>query len=134
MVTLFEDYTFPVNSIEVKTIIPYIVGKIKFNIGEENAAFAKDIISQVNNRGFLKVLKNGKTKAYKISGPRFRQMIHYIRVNSLVPNLIASQKGYYVATTQEEVEKYIKSLEERRNSFEEVRSIMQAYSTKYPIK
>ena len=42
-----------------------------------------------------------------------RAIIHYIRINKNVKNLIASQKGYYVAKNKKELASYIESLKRR---------------------
>lgn len=125
MVTGWEKYTSPLTKVEYEVIVPYIVSRLKYNVGESKAVKAGTIIKALNDNRFTKESKRGKTIVIKITGPRFRQMIHFIRKNGLVKHLIANSKGYYVAETIKEVQQYITSLEERRNSFEEVRRAMQ---------
>ena len=50
--------------------------------------------------------------AIKINPARFRKMINHIRLHNL-PQLCASDKGYFMPATMEDREKYIESLRER---------------------
>ena len=124
MVTGFEKYTKALTDYEVHTITPYIVNRLKHNIGIKQAVHAKKIIQAVNETNSSYITKTGKLKKYKLTGPKLRQIIHHIRVNGLIKNLIATHKGYYIATSKKEMEDYIESLKQRRNSFEEVRRAM----------
>ena len=63
-----------------------------------------------------------KGLGYKVSEARIRKLIHYIRVNRLVKNIIATSKGYYIATTEEEIKSFVESLQQRINSIEEVKN------------
>lgn len=49
----------------------------------------------------------------KLTGPRVRKCINYIRVHGLVPHLIANNRGYFCATSIEQAEEYIESLDQR---------------------
>lgn len=135
MVTGFEKRTKPLTTIEVNTLVPYIVKRLAYNKGVENAVKARTIIEALNAKEFNYTdPKSKKLKVVKVTGPRFRQMIHYIRVQGLIKHLIATSNGYYVATKKEDLEKYIRSLIERRNSFEEVRAAMQRQLQLNPLK
>jgi hypothetical protein len=58
------------------------------------------------------------------SAVRMRRMINYIRINSLVRNLVANSKGYYIAEKWEEVEQYVASLRQRASA---ILSVAQSY-------
>ena len=45
----------------------------------------------------------------KVDGPRIRKIINHIRLNGLVPGLMATSEGYYIATTPEELDEYMKA-------------------------
>jgi hypothetical protein len=124
MVTGFEKYTKALTDYEVRTITPYIVSRLRNNVGVSKAVHAKKIIKTINDLKNHYTTKSGKSKCYRLTGPKLRQIIHHIRVNNLIKNLVATHKGYYVASNKKELEDYIESLKQRRNSFEEVRRAM----------
>jgi len=109
MVNGFERETHELNEYEL-TIVPIIVKKIRNNNGEKMAVKNKEIIRYLHSHGFKKV-----------GAARIRKLIHHIRVKKLVINLIATSKGYYRAKSQEELDKFIQSLQQRINSIEEVK-------------
>lgn len=60
-----------------------------------------------------------KEKGYEVNEPRVRKIVFHIRFYNLVPKLIASSKGYWVATNKKEVETWIQSLQARISALEE---------------
>jgi hypothetical protein len=58
-------------------------------------------------------------RGYKIrlTQPRLRKLVNYIRSNSLIP-LIATSQGYFTTDCKETIQSQIKSLNERANSIE----------------
>ena len=62
---------------------------------------------------------------YKISEPRIRKIINYIRNNDMVPCLIANSDGYYVAQSNEEMLTYEDSLLGREEAIRAVRLAME---------
>lgn len=76
-------------------VIPALVNGLKKRVGARYAIRNKTICQALAARGFE-----------KISEAR-------IRINGLVPHLIANSHGYYVATSITEVDKYAESLKER---------------------
>ena len=110
MITNFERETHELNGYELNKLLPIIVQGLSTKIGKEKA---------ITNKAICKALKE---QGYKISDTRLRKVVHYIRIKNFVPLLIATSKGYYVATEKQEVETYIKSLSERINSINEVRN------------
>tara|TARA_R110002051_G_scaffold161489_3_gene233049 strand:- start:304 stop:663 length:360 start_codon:yes stop_codon:yes gene_type:complete len=110
MITNFEPQTYELNQYELHTLLPILIQGFSTKKGKEKA---------VTNKAICKALKLG---GCKITDTRLRKVVHYIRVKNLVPLLIATSKGYYVATTKQEVETYIKSLSERINSISEVKN------------
>ena len=105
----FEDITGELNDQEKQVILPILVKHLPNKKGKERAVTSKQIIQGLANGGI------------KTSGPRIRKMINYIRTHHLVPKLIATSKGYYVANTQAEVDEYIESLRQRENAIRAVR-------------
>lgn len=108
MITNFEEYTHDLTSDE-KLALPIIIRGLNLQRGKNNA------ITNVEIRQILK-----EKYQIKISDPRIRKIINYIRVRSLVPKLCASSKGYYIAINKEEHYEYLLSLQERRDSINTV--------------
>lgn len=127
MVTNFEGYTSPLNDIEKQHLIPFLewVWNKKAEMEFVNMS---TMIKAVNDYCDKKRILNTKgTKLYRTSGPRMRQMIHYLRTSGKVSNLLANSKGYYKSSDPKEIAKFIKSCFERANSFNEVGNAMKSH-------
>lgn len=105
MVTGFEHITIELNQEEI-VIAHKIASAFSFRKGKEKA---------ITNAQIVKAMQ---AKSYKVNDTRIRKIIQYIRVNYLVKNLVASNKGYYVETNEKEIAKYKQSLRERIQSME----------------
>ena len=73
----------------------------------------KDLCRMFTERGY-----QGLTEA------RVRKCINYIRINGLVPHLIANSHGYFCATSIEQVETYIESLDQRAKAIWAMRAAL----------
>lgn len=111
MIEGFEKQTHELTEDEMK-LLPLIIPTLKKKHGKENA---------VTNSHVCKIFKE---HGFKLSGSRFRKIINYIRIHGLIFNLIATGKGYHVATSQSECERFIESLDQRINSITKVRDAM----------
>ena len=110
MITGFEELTEPLTEKEEKVYLPPIVQGLRAKIGREKAVTNKAIIQGLRvNRGI------------KISEARVRKIINHIRCNDLVPCLIATPEGYYIAQTEQELLDYEESLAGREDAIREVR-------------
>ena len=107
MITGFEDQTHELTEYEL-SLIPMFVRRLEKKIGVENAVTSTHVVRMFKEHGL------------KMSAPRFRKIINHIRINGLVPMLIASSKGYYVAKDKAEVKEYLDSLKQRINSITRV--------------
>lgn len=107
MIEGFTNETHELTDYELTLIEPMLKG-LRTKIGEENAI--------TNTR----MTKGMKAQGYKVNPARMRKLLHHIRVNHLIENLVSSSKGYYIATTRMEVVKYKKSLQQRLNSIKEL--------------
>lgn len=96
----FEDITYDLTDEEQK-LVPHFVKSFVKRIGKTNAITNKKIIEAF------------ATKGVKLSGPRVRLIISYIRDAWLVPGLVASSKGYYVTTDPEEMKRWCDSMGQR---------------------
>lgn len=111
MITGFSVQTEPLTDYERDTVLPAICSILKNRKGCRSAITSKRMI----------ILLDG----YKISEPRIRKIINYIRNNDMVPCLIANSDGYYVAQSNEEMLTYEDSLLGREEAIRAVRLAME---------
>lgn len=113
MVQGFEEYTAELTTYERDMLVPVIVAGLKTRVGAKNALRNKEISRLLDNNGYPDIKES-----------RIRKCVNYIRMNGLVPHLIANCRGYYVATSVEEVERYMASLQQRANSILSVKNAL----------
>jgi len=106
-ITNFEDITYELNDEEIK-IVPILMHGFK-NKTKSNPIKAPEIVVKCNE-----YLSQTNIKV-KLTEPRLRKLVNYIRTNSLLP-LIATSSGYYVSNERMEIINQIESLEQRANS------------------
>jgi transcriptional regulator of met regulon len=106
MITNFEEITFDLTDDELKLVNPICAGLIKRTA--KNPIKAPEIVKQMNIFAEQKGL-------VKLTDARLRKVVNYIRCNSMMP-LMATKKGYYCATTKDEIASQIQSLKERASS------------------
>ena len=73
MIPGHENITAPLTPDELNQVKPIINGFRINHVGKANMINSKEVVRKMKERGF------------KISGPRFRKIINYIRINSLAP-------------------------------------------------
>lgn len=108
MIKGFEEQTQPLTEYEEKILTPVVARGLERKIGSDSAVTNSYIVDRLRPR-------------YKVDGPRLRKVINHIRVNGIVPGLIATKTGYYVATTAEEIDSYAESLKGREDAIRSVR-------------
>ena len=106
MIRGFEDETQELNEYEYNVLLPKLVKGLKQKIGRENAVTSRKVCDAFKQRG------------YEVSGARFRKMIRYIRDNWLIPELVASSKGYWISESEQELVDYIYSVRQRARSID----------------
>jgi hypothetical protein len=101
MIKNFENITADLN-FEEKKLVPIIVKRFQNLRGKENIVTNQEII-------------DGIYKHYnvKLSQPRVRKIIQYIRLNNLLAGLIATQSGYYYTTRESEIREWIETMKQR---------------------
>lgn len=99
MITGFEEQTEPLTEQEREVLLPPIIKGLRVKVGKENAVTNKDIVRGLKANCDI-----------KIGEVRVRKMINHIRNNDIIPCLIATSKGYYIAETKDEMLDYIDSL------------------------
>lgn len=107
MITSFEDQTHELTEYEYNVLLPLMVAGFQRKIGVDNC---------ITNPEICRALKE---KGYEVTEPRIRKLVFYIRFNNLVPKLIASSKGYWVATNKHEIDTWVLSLQGRISALEE---------------
>lgn len=110
MIELFEDITYELTDQE-KELIPLFVRGLKNKVGPSQAITSKRIMEKVPG----------------LNGARIRKIINYIRVNYLLPGLMASSSGYYISRDPKEIRSYINSLGHREAAIATVRRRMEEY-------
>lgn len=107
MIESFEDQTHPLTEYELKTLLPLMIQGFTTKIGKAKAVTNAQICKALINKGF------------DVNEPRIRKLVFYIRQQNLVPNLIASSKGYWIATDRKEVDIWVDSLQSRIDALKE---------------
>ena len=107
MITGFEEQTEPLTDQEREVFLPPIIKGLRVKVGKEKAVTNKDIVRGLKANCDI-----------KIGEARVRKMINYIRNNDIIPCLIATSKGYYIAETKNEILDYIDSLYGRVEAIE----------------
>lgn len=101
MITGFEEYTKDLTEYERDVLLPVLIKGLEKKIEVQNAIISKVAIAQL------------KAKGYKISGARWRKLMHVIRVSGMVKRVVATSNGYYITNELNELAKYNTSLTER---------------------
>jgi hypothetical protein len=113
MIPSFDDQTSPLTEYERDVLLPMMIRGLKTKIGVEKC---------ITNPQICKALKE---LGHKISEPRVRKIVFHIRHNNLIPKLIASSKGYWIATNKNEVELWLSSIQSRLSAMLETEKYAQ---------
>ena len=113
MINGFQAQTEPLTDYERDVLLPVICKGLVTKIGEAKA---------ITNGTITKAMQGA---GYRLNDARLRKIINHIRTNGMVKWLIATSKGYYVATSTNEVEQYIDSLRGREDAIRAVRESME---------
>ena len=113
MLNGFEQQTGPLTYYERERLLPAIVCGLRHHVGESQA---------VTNSTIVKSLAS---LAYDVNAARVRKVINYIRTNDIVKCLVATSKGYYIATDAETMKEYINTLKGREDAIRAVRISME---------
>lgn len=98
----------PLQGTKPGLLLPQLISGLKTKQGRRSAVTNKYIVSRLKG-------------SFKISAARVRKIINHIRTNDLIPGLIATSKGYFIAETEEELRGYEKSLLGRELAIRQVR-------------
>lgn len=121
MIQGFQEQTEPLTEYEEQTLLPQLVRGLQTKVGKAMSVTNKAIIDGMN-----------RNLGLKISDARVRKLINHIRTNDLVPCLIATSNGYYIAESEQELKEYEESLLGRESAIRQVRlSIQRQRQRKY---
>jgi hypothetical protein len=113
MIQGFKTQTEPLTDYERDTLLPVICRGLANKIGEAQA---------ITNTAITKAMKGA---GYQLTEARLRKIINHIRTTGMIRWLIATSKGYYIATSRQEMEDYIVSLRGREDAIRAVRESME---------
>jgi hypothetical protein len=111
MIKNFEEFTVELTPNE-RRLIPMMVDRFTNKRGIKNIVTAETMIGGIH-----------QTYGVKLKDTRIRKIIQYIRVNNLVPGLIATSRGYYTAETTAEIMEWIESLKARETAIRQIREV-----------
>ena len=117
MIQGFEDITGHLSD-EEKSLIHLVIKGLNAHKGEDRAIKTESICVKLCNK--YKV---------KISPPRLRKIVNFIRSNSILP-VVGTSKGYYVVDNPPELQKQIASLTERSDAILAARDGLQVIYNK----
>jgi len=109
MIPTFEEHTLPLSEYEKNVLLPLMIKGFKTKIGKENC---------ITNPQICETLKS---KGYKVTQPRVRKIVFYIRNKNMIPKLIASSKGYWIATDRKEVTSWLDSVNSKISALEQTK-------------
>lgn len=113
MINGFEKETIELNDHELN-VVSILVDRFRSKPGMKNIVTNNQIIQGLK-------IKHG----IEIKDSRVRKVIQYIRVNNLIPGLIATSKGYYSTDDIQELESWIESMIQRENAMKETRKAIE---------
>lgn len=109
MIKGFTSETAPLSEYEENVILPLVLQGLRTKIGKKNAVTNRTIVQRLNIAG------------YTVTEPRIRKLINHIRMTDLLPGLIATSGGYFLATSEAELMDYEQSLLGREDAIKQVR-------------
>lgn len=108
MIKGFEEQTQPLNDYERDTLLPLIVRGLRTKLGAKLAITGNKICHAMCGAGYV------------LDAPRLRKIVNHIRTYDLIPGLVSTSKGYFVASTAQELDECINSLQGRVDAIQAV--------------
>lgn len=108
MIKGFDQETAPLTEYETGVLLPLLVRGLRTKKGRDSA---------ITNRYIVNALRG----SCKLSEARVRKIINHIRTNDLIPGLIATSEGYFIAESEAELLEYEQSLKGREDAIRAVR-------------
>nr|DAI42416.1 MAG TPA: hypothetical protein [Caudoviricetes sp.] len=104
----FENETATLSQYELNEVLPIVICYLSGRIGKRMAIKNRYICQKIRELDL------------EITEARIRKIINHIRVNNIIPCLIATSSGYYISYDKEELNDYIDSLIGRRDAINAV--------------
>ena len=122
MIQGFDNETAPLNEYETGVLLPLLIRELRFKVGRNSA---------ITNRYIVNTLRG----SCKLSEARVRKIINHIRTNDLIPGLIATSEGYFIAESEAELLEYEESLKAAEAEIAEMVEAFRVYvqDTQIPI-
>lgn len=117
IITNFDNETSPLNNLEKEAATLIAKCLISHHSGEDKAVTGEAIGKGMANSYPKFVTANGKPY---LNGARIRKIVNYLRTDGGVPFIIATSKGYYVASNAQQIRDSIRSLRERAKAIQHV--------------
>jgi hypothetical protein len=117
MITGFEDLTKDLTDKD-RHIVLTTIRVLRVCNGKASAIKNREIAREV-----------ATVTGYVLTSIRIRKVVNYIRVKNLLPGLLASSLGYYIASNEQEYLDYIESLDDRIRSVIAVRDALEKQFT-----
>ena len=99
----------PLNIYEYSVLLPILVNALKTKNGKENAVTSTQIVTALRGHNM------------KINERNVCRIVNHIRMNDLINGLMASNVGYYISNSEEELMDYENSLLIRETSIKKLR-------------
>lgn len=115
MIKNFDTETAALNDYEQTILLPIFLRSLRLKVGRQNAVTSAHIIERLK----------AKYLTMQLTGARVRKIVNYIRNHDLVCGLIATDKGYYIAESEQEMDEYVESLRGREDAIRAVRESME---------
>lgn len=115
----FDKETAPLNAYERKVLLPQLLRGLSRKHGKANKITSGKIIEGMREHG------------YKLDAPRLRKLINHIRTQGLIPCLVSNSGGYYIATSADEVDDCIASIQGRIASQQAIIDALKVQQQKY---
>lgn len=109
MIKGFNSETAPLTEYEESVILPIVLRGLRNKVGKANAVTNRTIVQRLNIAG------------HTTTEHRIRKIINHIRMTDLLPGLIATSGGYFLATSESELLDYEQSLLGREDAIKQVR-------------
>ena len=122
MIEGFEKETAELTTYELTVVLPAIEKGLLTKRGKQSAITNKEIVA-----GLM------RNRSISTTESRVRKVINYIRNRGIIPCLIATSTGYYIASDRDEIIEYIDSLLGREDAIRQVRESMQAQLRHFTI-
>lgn len=113
MINGFEQTTCELSELE-KQMIHVFISRFKKRPGRQNAVTNGQIRDGIKTH-----------LGVELDAARIRKIVQYIRINNMLPGLIATSTGYFYTTSITEIREWVESMRQRERALAESRESME---------